>query len=82
MPELTERHLQMIEETHEIVLKDHTTLFGQNGDRGLIGKVDDACAENKKIGERHSKLNRNFWILVAFLAGSGVLGGSIWALLH
>ena len=75
MPELTERHLQMIEETHEVVLKDHTTLFGQNGDTGLVGRVENVCDENKK-------LSRNFWILVAFLAGSGVLGGSIWALLH
>lgn len=75
MPELTKEQIEMIVETHDTVMKDHTTLFGQNGDPGLIGKVNNVCDE-------HNTLNRNFWILVAFLGGSGVLGGSLWALLH
>jgi len=36
----------------------------------------------KAICNDHDKLKRNFYILVSFLAGSGVLGGSIWALLR
>jgi hypothetical protein len=72
MTEKTDRELLL--EVHNIVTRDHTTLFGQNGDPGLIGQVNDVC-------KSYSKLNRNFWILVAFLAGSGVLGISIWQFL-
>lgn len=43
--------------------------------KDLTKKVTDVCAD-------HNKLKRNFYILVAFLAGTGVLGGGIWALLR
>jgi len=34
------------------------------------------------ITNDHNKLKRNFYILVAFLCGSGVLGSSLWAFLR
>ena len=73
MPELTENEIESIRETHDTVIRVATVLLGTNGDNGLVGDV-------KRIGESHFKLKRNFWILVSFLAGSGVLGGSLWAI--
>ena len=40
-------------------------------DKGLLGKFNDMCNEL-------NKLKRNFYILVAFMVGSGILGVGIW----
>jgi hypothetical protein len=83
MANLTDRDLELIrliikEEVQPIeqtttVLK--TKLLGANGrdDGGLCGDV-------KYLLQDHSRLKRNFYILLAFLIGSGVLGVSIWQL--
>jgi len=39
------------------------------------------CGALKELLLDHNKLKRNFWILISFLVGSGVLGTSIWALI-
>ncbi len=45
-------------------------LKGYNGQEGLVKRVETVCDE-------HNKLSRNFWILVAFLIGSGIISGTI-----
>jgi hypothetical protein len=64
-----------ITEIDSRTIRIETVLLGvpgtQNG--GLCGQVEEH-------GRVLSTLKRNFWILVAFLTGSGVLGASIYGL--
>lgn len=64
---------QLLEETHDIVIRLETVVLGGNGgDKGLYGKVENQ-------GKELFKLKRYFWTVVGFLAGSGVLvGGLFW----
>ena len=48
----------------------HTTLLGQNGDKGMCGELDT-------LRSSHSTLKRSFYILVGLLVGAGVISGSI-----
>lgn len=84
MANLTERDLEMIKliiQGEIAPIKETTTvlrtkLLGANGnDEGGL------CGEVKYLLRDHSKLKRNFYILIAFLIGSGALGISIWQLL-
>ena len=52
-----------------------TVLLGPDEEGGLL-------KDFKELQENHNTLYRNFWILVAFLLGSGVLGGSIYAIVN
>ena len=72
---LTKDEKQKLDETHDTVIELKTVLLGTNGDNGLVGDV-------KRIAKSHFRLKQNFWILVSFLIGSGILGGSIWGLLR
>lgn len=63
-----------LDETHSTVGQLKTLLVGMNGDEGLVGEV-------KEIGKSHYKLKRNFWMLIAFLIGSGIISGSVIAAL-
>jgi len=69
----TKEDQKKIDETHDKVIEISIVLLGTNGDDGM-------CGDMKRITESHYKLKRNFWILVAFLAGSGVLGSGIWGI--
>ncbi len=71
---LTKEERQKLDETHDTVGKIKTVLVGLNGDEGLVGQVSE-------IGKSHYKLKRNFWMLVGFLVGSGVITGSVLAAL-
>ena len=68
-------------DVRERMVRMETLLIGvpDTADKGLVGKVKDNCndldATRKKVG----KLEIRFWILIAFLAGSGALGGTILA---
>ncbi len=75
MSEFTEKHEQILQETHDATLKIQTVLLGTNGDAGLIGEV-------KQLSESHYKLRRHFWMLIAFLVGSGILASSIISVLN
>ncbi len=59
--------MALTEEEHDMLIKIHTVLLGTNGDDGLVGDV-------QRFSNSHYKLRRNFWMLVSFLTGSGVLG--------
>ena len=50
-----------------------TVLLGPDEESGLLKDFRD-------LQHDHNTLYRNFWVLVAFLLGSGVLGGSIYAI--
>ena len=71
---LNREERQRLDETHDSIIRIETVLLGTGGDNGLVGDV-------KRLAISHFKLKKNFWVLVSFLAGSGVLGGGIWALL-
>ncbi len=68
----TEEQLKQISKD---VIEIKTVLLGvpNSEDSGLVGDLKD-------LRTRHNKLSQKFWILVAFLAGSGVLGAGIWGL--
>ena len=71
---LTKEERLIIDETRESQIKLNTVLLGANGDDGLVGEV-------KELSKSHYLLKRNFWMLIAFLIGSGVITGGILAVL-
>ena len=72
---LNQDEKRKLDESHDAIIQVKTVLLGVNGDDGLCGDV-------KRVVESHSKLKRNFYSLIGFLVGSGVLGGSLWGVLH
>lgn len=74
---------QLLEETHGSVIELKTVILGISGtaDKGLVGKVNDVSHKVNNVVKNHSKLSRNFWILVGILIGSGLLGTGIYTLL-
>ena len=72
---LTKEERQIQQETRDTVIELKTILLGKDGDKGLVGVIYDTA-------KGHSRLKRNFWLLVGFLGGSGVIGGSIYGLLN
>ena len=66
---------ELLKETHDSVIEIKTVLLGKNGDDGLVGDFG-------RLSRSHYKLKQNFWILVAFLIGSGVLVGSLVGILR
>lgn len=64
---------EMIQEIHEAIVEIRVYIFGVRGTKnhGLAGNFEE-------VRKSHFKLKRNFWILIGVLAGSGVIGTSIW----
>ena len=71
---LNKEERERLDEVRDSVIIIKTVLLGTDGDNGLVGDV-------KRLAVSHFKLKKSFWVLVSFLAGSGVLGGGLWALL-
>ncbi|MDD5513446.1 MAG: hypothetical protein PHD09_06735 [Candidatus Omnitrophica bacterium] len=82
MAELNEQDIAQIRDTHDTVIELRTILLGANGSPGLCKKVEKATEELVEVHKNHSDLKRKFYILVAFMVGSGVLGTGIWAALQ
>lgn len=61
---------KLVKETHETVIEMRAVLLGVDGAPGLCQKFDE-------LANSHYKLKRNFYILITFLAASGVIGGAI-----
>ena len=66
MPEFTAECEQLIRESHDSIRRLEDALLGVNGQGGILRRV-----ENLELN--YAKLNRNFWILIALLIGSGVI---------
>jgi len=81
MTEKTQK--QLIQETHETVVQLSTVLLGVQGtaNGGLVKEVKDVKVSVNELAKSHSKLKRNFWVLIGILVGSGALGGGIYGLL-
>ncbi len=79
MPELEEQLKQISDDVIEI----KTVLLGvpNSEDTGLVGEIRDIRESHDCLSKKHYKLSQRVWILIAFLAGSGVLGAGIWGLL-
>ena len=63
---LTKDERRKLDETHEGMGEVRTVLLGAKGDIGLVG-------EFRELAKSHYKLRRNFWMLIAFLVGSGII---------
>jgi hypothetical protein len=76
MVELTDAQLAKVDKAMDTMIELRTKLLGAEGeiDGGLCGTVEYLMRE-------HNTLKRNFYILVAFMIGSGALGIGIWQLL-
>jgi len=74
MAEKTQK--QLIQETHETVVQLSTVLLGVQGtaNGGLVKEVKDVKVSVNELAKSHSKLKRNFWVLIGILVGSGALG--------
>lgn len=68
-PGMTQK--EAIFDTQARMIRIETVLMGvpNTEDKGIVGQVSK---NTRKIG----KLEVRFWILIAFLVGSGVLGGT------
>ena len=82
MPELSDDDIGTIRATHDAVIRLES-LIG-NGDKGLCADIRrnslaiaGLAERHNNLADKHFKLSRNFWMLVAFLVGAGILGGSI-----
>lgn len=56
-------------------IKVNTVLLGVDGSPGLVEEVQD-------LARGYGKLKRNFWLLIGFLGGTGIIGGSIYGVLN
>lgn len=74
---------ELIKEIHESIIEVKTVLLGIPGSAngGLCKKVEKVSDDVDILKKEHYILTRNFWLLVGTLAGSGVLGTSLWQLL-
>jgi hypothetical protein len=74
---MTPEENKKIDELIETTNKIYQGMYGIPGteEKGMCGKLNEVCDD-------HYKLKRAFYILVAFLVGSGILGGGIWAFLQ
>ena len=66
----TDRDKEMLQSTHDAVIRIEAKL-----NNGLTHKLDDVC-------ESHYRLKKNFYLLIGFLVGSGVLTGTILAAIN
>ena len=57
MPELTDDQVKAIQETHNTVLIIKTVLLGANGDKGLVGKVEDSCDRIDVVEGRQNEID-------------------------
>lgn len=68
MAEFTERHAEMLQETRDAMLEMKTVILGKNGDKGMVGKLNDVC-------ESHYSFKERIYLVAGILVGLGVLGG-------
>lgn len=60
------------------MVRMETVLIGvpDTDDKGLVGTVKGNCQDQDATRKKVGKLELRFWILIAFLTGSGALGGT------
>lgn len=65
-------------DVRERMVRMETLLIGvpDTADNGLVGKVKENCDDLNYTRKKVGKLEIRFWIVIAFLAGSGALGGT------
>ncbi len=73
--DFTAEYAQILRETHDEVIKLSTVLLGVNGDKGLVGKVDDNCKRQDELEEKQSKLESNWKMLIGYMVGTGLITG-------
>jgi hypothetical protein len=66
----TDKDKEMLQATHDAVIRIEAKL-----NNGMTKKLDEMC-------ESHYKLKRNFYLLMGFLGGSGILTGTILAAMN
>jgi len=68
---------------NEMIKQIYTVLLGvpNTEEKGLVWDVKQLAENLNDLNNRHNTLNRKFWMLVAGLIGSGVLGANLFGLL-
>ncbi len=79
--EFTEKHEELLRETHDTLIKVSTVLLGTNGDTGLLGKVETICTRQEALEDKQDSLEGSKKLLVGILIGSGVFTGGVVATL-
>ena len=79
MATLEDHDIEMIRETRDIA-KRLETLMG-NGDKGLLEDIREHSKQIVLLHSKHNRLERRFILLIGFLVGSGILGGTTIAIL-
>ena len=75
MAEFTEEIRLMIIETRTDVALIKQAIKGDGG-KGLFQRMDEQELKTTNLESRHNKLGTRLTILISFLAGSGILGGT------
>ena len=80
MPNSKEQLKQVCEDT----VKIKTVLLGipNTTEKGLAGDIKDIKEYLTIVDKKYNKLSQKFYILVSFLAGSGVLGIGVWGIFN
>lgn len=81
MPPKKQREL--LEEIHKTVTILSVTLLGTPGtaDEGLVGEYKKLNSNLNDLNHRHRRLSKTVWTLIGVLAGTGVIGTSLYNLL-
>lgn len=68
---------QAIFEIRERMIRVETIVTGvpNTADKGLVGTVRKTCEDLDATRKKLGRLEIRFWVLVAFLVGSGVMNG-------
>lgn len=74
MPELTSEQIAKIDRGMDTVIKLETVLLGADGDRGLVGKVEDACNKTVQLEGKVDLIDNR---LVRVEVRSGIIAGLI-----
>ncbi len=76
MAEITKRHLDLIEETHDTVIELKSLVMG-NGAPGLCKSVESLKKDVEIVKTNHNNLKTKVFTLIGILVGSGVISGSV-----
>lgn len=74
MPELTSSQIERLENAMESIMVVKTVLLGVNGDKGLVGKVEESCINIKSMDENLDKLDTR---VTKIEVKSGLIAGFI-----
>lgn len=73
--EFTQDHIMMLQETHDTVIRISTVLLGADGDKGLVGKVEETRERQDELEDRQNKSESNWKMLIGYMIGTSIITG-------